>query len=237
MPRLFVSTVGTSLLTAVARDNGPEVSRLLRETANLREIELDCGKKEAIEDLASKAESLLLESSVEEARRLSAELNGILRYYGSGLRDRLNSQDIHFLDSTDAFQGQITSKIVEQYLRSLGWRDVRVFRPPGLSTRDSRSFTSGVKAIVKWCKEEVCEYGRHGYHIIFNLVGGFKSLQGIMNTLGMFYADEIFYIFEAETADLIRIPRLPISMNTESILQEKARVFLLYGAWLHRHQG
>jgi hypothetical protein len=31
-----------------------------------------------------------------------------------------------------------------------------------------------------------------------------------MNTLGMFYADEVIYIFEAKTADLIRIPRLPI---------------------------
>ena len=48
-------------------------------------------------------------------------------------------------------------------------------------------------------------YRQSHYRVVFNLVGGFKSLQGYMNTLGMFYADEIIYIFEAPTADLIRI--------------------------------
>jgi len=218
MSRLFISTVGTSLLSGVARDSGPEISHLLRATANLRENELDHDQKEAIKGLASKAETVLLGASVSEACRRSAELNGILMYYGPGLRDRANSQDSHFLISTDTFQGQITSGIVKQYLLNLGWRDVRVFGPPGLSTKDSRSFTSGVKTIVKWCKEEVSEYRKRGYHIVFNLVGGFKSLQGVMTTLGMFYADEIIYIFEAETADLIRIPRLPIRMDVQPVL-------------------
>lgn len=48
-----------------------------------------------------------------------------------------------------------------------------------------------------------------------------------MNTLGMFYADEVIYIFEAKTADLIRIPRLPIRMDTQPVLEEKAKIFLL----------
>jgi hypothetical protein len=34
-----------------------------------------------------------------------------------------------------------------------------------------------------------------------------------MNTIGMFYADEIVYIFESPAAELIRIPRLPIQIN------------------------
>ena len=35
-----------------------------------------------------------------------------------------------------------------------------------------------------------------------------------MNTFGAFYADEVIYIFESPTADLIKIPRLPIQIDT-----------------------
>ncbi|MEW6574132.1 MAG: putative CRISPR-associated protein [Bacillota bacterium] len=227
MPRLFVSTVGTSLLTNVARDNGPEISRLLRDTANWRENELDRGRKEAIDNLVFKAEEVFRQAPIDEAHRLSAELNGLLRYYGPGLQDRPSTRDIHFLISTDTFQGQRVAGIVKQYLKGRGLQVMEPFVPQGLSTRDSRSFASGIKQVIKWCKETLSEFRKSGYHVVFNLVGGFKSLQGIMNTLGMFYADEIIYIFEAETADLIRIPRLPIRMDIQPVLQKKAKTFLL----------
>ena len=68
-----------------------------------------------------------------------------------------------------------------------------------------------------------------GYRVIFNLVGGFKSLQGYMNTFGAFYADEVIYIFEAETADLITIPRLPIQIDT-AVIQEHRMEFALMAA-------
>jgi hypothetical protein len=45
----------------------------------------------------------------------------------------------------------------------------------------------------------------------------------------MFYADEIVYIFEAETADLIKIPRLPIKIDTQ-IIQDRAVEFTLMAA-------
>lgn len=70
-------------------------------------------------------------------------------------------------------------------------------------------------------------YRQSHYRVVFNLVGGFKSLQGYMNTLGMFYADEIIYIFEAPTADLIRIPRLPVTMDDVPVLRQKASLFAL----------
>jgi putative CRISPR-associated protein (TIGR02619 family) len=172
MWRVFVSTVGTSLLiSAVARvcsSQRPKIDHLLRETANLQENELDNRQKEAIKDLKSKAEAILQKASVSEARRYSAELNGIFGYYGSAWQDKSNKQDVHFLVSTDTFQGQITSEVVKQYLWDLGWQNVQIFTPRGLSTRDSRSFSSGVKEVIKWCKNEVSGYKKEdGYRTIF----------------------------------------------------------------------
>lgn len=59
---------------------------------------------------------------------------------------------------------------------------------------------------------------------MFNLTGGFKSLQGYLNTVGMFYADEIIYIFE-KGGELISIPRLPIKIET-GLFKEYATIFL-----------
>ncbi len=42
-------------------------------------------------------------------------------------------------------------------------------------------------------------------------------MQGYLNTIGMFYADEILYIFEGKGAELITIPRLPIIADSERI--------------------
>jgi hypothetical protein len=43
----------------------------------------------------------------------------------------------------------------------------------------------------------------------------------------MFYADEIIYIFEAPTADLIRIPRLPVTLDVSLLEREPVRFALL----------
>jgi hypothetical protein len=67
--------------------------------------------------------------------------------------------------------------------------------------------------LAQWCGEYVAPLrGRHT-EIVFNLTGGFKSLQGFMQTLGMFYADETFYLFESSES-LMRIPRLPIDIDS-----------------------
>lgn len=80
MPRLIVSTVGTSLLSNVARGKGTETEHLLRDTANLKDNEIKEEQKAVILQLAQEASKKLESSSPHEARRLSAELNGIWGY-------------------------------------------------------------------------------------------------------------------------------------------------------------
>ncbi len=69
-----------------------------------------------------------------------------------------------------------------------------------------------------------CNPRVQGYHIIVNLSGSFESLQAYAQTLGMFYADEIIYVFEARDSPLIRIPRLPLEWD-EMPLRHYASVF------------
>jgi hypothetical protein len=57
---------------------------------------------------------------------------------------------------------------------------------------------------------------------LFNLVGGFKSLQAYLQMLGMIYADEICYLFESPGSPLLRIPRLPIHFDLEPLRQSAA---------------
>lgn len=234
MPCLVVSTIGTSLLTNYAVGcKERSVSVLLRDTANLWEKELSPEQRKTIDSIAKDVEAGLCKARPEELRRFSAELNGIYGYYGREVNNRQNlARDIHILITTDTYQGKQTACLVEKHLRALGVGMVEVLMPYGLSTRDCSSFTTGINHIVKWCEETLPGYAQAGYRIVFNLVGGFKSLQGYMNTLGMFYAHEIIYIFEAPSADLIRIPRLPVTMDEIPVLREKAALFALM---LHGH--
>lgn len=67
----------------------------------------------------------------------------------------------------------------------------------------------------------------HRYQVIFNLVGGFKSLHGFMTAFGMFYADKTVYIFEGESRRQIIIPKLPITIDQDKIMHAAAQFALL----------
>ncbi|NHM26265.1 CRISPR-associated protein [Desulfofundulus sp. TPOSR] len=228
MPELILSTVGTSLLTNyVNKKNSRELKSLFITTANMVEKELSPYQKDVIDGVVAEVGNVLQNAGYEEMRQLCAELNGLLGYYGRDFYSRDFSRDHHVLVATDTYQGHAAARLLAEHLKRLGFNSVELMVPPRLSTRDCSSFTSGVNEVVRWCEETLPGYRQNRYRIVFNLVGGFKSLQGYMNTLGMFYADEIIYIFEAPSADLIRIPRLPVVMDEIPVLREKAVIFAL----------
>ncbi len=212
-----LSTIGTSILTNfIDKTNFDEANwqNVLRNSANLKPDELSQETKEVIETLADRALTQLLKDDAATNRRISAELNGIYGIYGGQLpRD---SQDQHYLICTDTAQGQKTGKLIQDFLENKGVH-AGIVTPDRLSTQGPESFTTGIKDLIRWLEENVPWRRDAGYRVIFNLVGGFKSLQGYMNTFGAFYADEVIYIFESTTADLIKIPRLPIQIDTTVI--------------------
>ena len=227
MMRFVLSTVGTSILTnLIDRGNSTEGTWFgkLRDSANCKQDRLKPETALVINTLAERALEKLMENDVNTNRQISAELNGIYGIYGGGLPD--NSDDQHYLICTDTFQGQTTGNLIAKFLRDQGFTVV-VETPEGLSTQDTESFTKGTKELITWLDNAIPRPDS-GWDVIFNLVGGFKSLQGYMQTFGTFYADEIVYIFEG-SSDLIKIPRLPIQIDT-TVVQEHRTKFAMMAA-------
>ena len=225
--RFILSTVGTSILTNLINTSDESDWRnVLRDAANLKRDELTPATATVINTLAERAFEKLLEKDAATNQRISAELKGIYGIYDGQLPE--NSSDEHYLICTDTAQGQTTGELIQGFLQAQGF-SVDIYTPPRLSAQDSEAFTTGTKALIRWLEDNVPWRQESGYRVIFNLVGGFKNLQGYMNTFGTFYADEVVYIFEAPMADLIRIPRLPIRIDT-TVIQKHRTEFALMAA-------
>ena len=222
MKKLILSTVGTSILSNVA---DKDERKLLYNNSNCIS-EKDCPENaiRLINNLEQKvADKLKSEYNNSKLRRLSAELNGIFGFYENS---KIDKEDLHFLITTDTFQGKKCGNILSVLLSNNNLI-AQIFTPPELTTRTKYDFEQGIKNLLKWCEETLTGFKQNGYEIIFNLTGSFKSLQGYMNTIAMFYADKIIYIFESEKAELIEIPKLPIVVDEEKIEESKQQILLM----------
>jgi len=219
--RLVISTVGTSLLTNLINSKKnleSDWSSRLQDTANLTEKEIQKGSdiEEIIQKLKQRAENKLEKANTIEIKEASAELNGIYGLYEDQLEN--GKLDHHLLITTDTAQGQVTADIVKKFLLKQKKEkrlslEIEVYTPEKLSTANTKAFNKGIDDLLDCLHTRVEEYKEKKYEIYFNLVGGFKALQGCMNTIGMFYADKIIYVFEGATSNLITIPRLPITAD------------------------
>ena len=218
---LILSTCGTSILTNGADNN---IRTLVNRNANAKLEALapdDLGRLEAH---IHERHAALRAATPAEAKRSSAELNGILSYYGGQLIER--ERDQHVLIISDTFLGEAVGEIICSWLNEQGLR-AQVQKFTGLVTDDYASFRNAMIQLIRWCQETLPGYRSAGYRVVFNLTGGFKSAQGFMQTVGMFYADESVYIFE--TGSLLRIPRLPIRLDIDGIMAQHGDNLRLLG--------
>jgi putative CRISPR-associated protein (TIGR02619 family) len=220
---VVLTSCGTSLLTNAAR---PEQRSLLSKTANKSLKELSDDETSEIQALLDRVQSNLLNAeSLDPIRAASAELNGLISFYGGQLK--LGNQDNHYLLHTDTYQGVSIAELLVQWLETKGLvaQPVKI---PDMNTKSIQDFTSGASWLIKWCEDNLSDYRDSQYRVVFNLTGGFKSLQGFLQTVGMFYADEIVYIFES-SSELLRIPRLPITPNADKIIRDNLKTFRMLG--------
>lgn len=233
MRRVVISTVGTSLLTNQINRASPDEKNwysYLRDTANLSSKSIQKTHPEILEiiqALVERALSNLRQSKVDKIRAASAELNGIYGLYQEQLAQ--DNHDVHWLIATDTTQGRATAEIVETFLKAQSLTNTNTYVPLGLSMASTSTFSDGIDNLIAWMQETIPPFKESGYKVCFNLVGSFKSLQGYLNTIGMFYADEIIYIFEGQKSELITIPRLPITVDTRVISPYKMQLALMNG--------
>jgi putative CRISPR-associated protein (TIGR02619 family) len=218
-PNLILSTCGTSLLT---HDTTIKTRTLLNNLANHQKDEICQSDQEDLVRLRQEKQNSLFAASLPDIRRQSAELNGLIGFYEGQLNK--GKQDLHFLVHSDTWLGRIVAELIKEWMDKHEL-DVNLLSIPELCTKDIQSFHRGLGELISWCGDTLPGY-QESHHIIFNLVGGFKSIQGFMQTIGMIYADEILYIFET-SHELLRIPRLPIDINhaAEQHIRDQIHLF------------
>lgn len=215
--RYVVSTVGTSILTNGLYGAEHDVIRgVINKNTNRRREQIDAEDLRLIDVHIANRRRDLFENTA-RPERLSAELNGILSFYEKQLGQAKG--DVHLLLTSDTMLGGATGEILVDWLREQGV-NVSVSALTGLTTASLDEFRLGMNAMVELCEKEVQAYRKSGYHVVFNLVGGFKAMQAYAQTLGMLFADETVYIFDGEGAELLRIPKIPMAIDFEAIARE-----------------
>lgn len=213
-PTLILSTCGTSLLTNGRSD---QERQLINRYSNEKKPDaLPADVRTRLDTIINDVRGKALRASPADIIRMSAELHALVRWYN---HQPFPAQDAHVLLCTDTWLGEQAAQIVEAYLRRQGCQQVILYRQTDLQTADLSSFQLALSEIVKWLVTLLPAYQQRRYRIVFNLTGGFKSVQGFLQALAPFYADEVIYIFESQQA-LLRIPRLPVRMAATEIVRQ-----------------
>ena len=144
-PSVIVLTTGTSVLRNEADRNERNI---LNNSSNKKEENLSFEEKRLIDEIAEKKKALLFKSSLLEVRKLSAELNGLIGFYGMDLSKGI--KNLHFLLKSDTYQGTKAAEIVSEWMKEKGlYAECVGF--PGLNTSNIVDFTSAMSDVIKWC--------------------------------------------------------------------------------------
>lgn len=222
--QFVLTTVGISLFLNSLSSEERKEGGAQRLNRNANDAKLSADMEQFLAELVARAEQTLAEEQVAPKRRLSAEMNGLYGLY-EGQLQRARS-DVHVLIATDTALGRRAAQVLESFLRNQDIANVQVWVPEKLSSADNLCFSHGIKELLRLCEENIPGYRDAGYRIVFNLTGAFKSLQSYLNIAGMFYADEIVYIFEGSD-QLLRIPRLPIQVDLAALQTHCIQLALL----------
>jgi putative CRISPR-associated protein (TIGR02619 family) len=226
-----VTSCGTSILSNANRELVKESDRrdiqpLLTKYANSKEQDIEEQDRDELKRFLNQTQKLLSNWSkskdLKKLRQLSAELNGLTRLIYNPNKNR----DCAVLISTDTFLGKQTVEILSKCLNDLGWF-TSTETIDGLNTKDTETFLAGVANLAAEVSERAKNAKRKNNEIVFNLSGGFKALQGVMQMLATFHADKTIYIFESSD-ELLEIPTLPIQPDYE-IVEKKLREFRRMG--------
>ena len=220
IPKVFVFPCGTSLLT---NQISSELRSLLLKTANLQESELTSEQHSAIAQHIQQRKETLLNptTTLEEVKRMSAELNGIITYHCREFPD--STQQQHFLLVSDTYQGDQVGEMVVAWLRNKGVNASKM-KISDLATSDPERFRLAMSKLIEWCDETLTGYREQNWHVIFSLTGGFKGVNGFLQAIAMFYAHESVYIFQS-SSQLLRIPQLPITIDKEGVVGKHLSIF------------
>jgi len=206
-PMLILTTCGTSVLT-----NGvPEDLRkiIFRHANAADEAEIGSDLQQLRDHMATRRSSLLNGASWDDLKRASAEVAGVLALGVDAPKRRLH----HLLVHSDTWLGRQAVAIVAPLLERIGGA-VELLTGAALRTRSAAEFRWGTWELLEALEGRLPGYEKEGWEIVFQLSGGFKSLNGFLQSYGMVRAHQCVYLFEG-SSELVRIPRLPVRLELD----------------------
>ena len=214
--RYFLVSCGISVLTNGLK--GALEAKEICKYSNMSEEEIFEKAPEFYEkfnDEYKKLVASLKSRSNEWLKTFSAELNSLLNY---GISDK----DHYKLLVTDTFLGIKAAEVIKAVLEGKGL-SVYLDKRKDLHTGSVEEFELAIAELARDLANELIDWKKKGYSIIFNLTGGFKGINSFLQVMASLYADESIYIFE-KSNELLKIPKLPIKID-ESIFKNKLDVF------------
>lgn len=209
---LLISTCGTSLLTHGVNDEDRKwLTKIANDTvANNPDME------PRLQSIVAERRERLKAADKAERRKMSAELNGI-----EAVLERYKPKRTeHILVHTDTASGTATAELVQEVLNN----QATLISECGLQTKNLTSFREALAELTKKLDELVQEYHSKKYFVVFNLTGGFKALNGYLQTLAMISADRCVFLFEG-SSELMEIPRLPVKLAELDELRKYSTIF------------
>jgi putative CRISPR-associated protein (TIGR02619 family) len=225
--RLFMlSTIGTSTVTNALE---PAVRGRVLGLGNATETELTEDDRSFLNDALARTRATLAEADRNQAKALSAELNGWLTYEDEARSSEVAMTNVqHWLLTTDTYVGYCAGEIVKDWLEAHG-SHAQLLRVEGLRTDDANSFRAALADVMKDLWDTIEGYKAAGYRIVFNLTGGFKGVNAFFQTVATLAEAEAIYTFE-RTNQLMHIPRLPVRLDEERLTAMQTGIFARLGA-------
>lgn len=207
--RYILTTCGLSTFT-----NYEPIKKLKIYTyANKQKNEIEREFLEEFEKYYIELERKFLKYSLDEVKKASAELNVLFTFY----KNNIDKNDYHQLLHTDTYFGKKSAHLIEAYLKHHGMK-VELFSLVDLQTSKEEEFHVALAELVKELSPKLLDYKEAGYEIVFNLTGGFKSINSFLQTVASLYAHKSIYMFE-NGQEILTIPQLPIKIDEEIVLK------------------
>ena len=215
-PLLLLTTCGTSILTGGAP---PDTTAWLNKIANKSTAELDDVERTHLAQMVAIKATALCSASEAEQRELSAELNGIAAVLAAWRPSRVQ----HLLVHSDTAAGMATAQVVANVLRQRG-AEPQLVTTGGLRTDSNADLRAALPDLTSKIRTFTEPHRAAGGDVVFNLTGGFKSVNAYLQAIGMFVADVCVFLFLGAT-ELMRIPRVPVREFAAEELRPHREVF------------
>ena len=213
---LILTSCGLSLLTNYLKKFNIFPNEVYKYS-NCDESEIDKEFKLKVNKALDSLKEEIVNLPASELKKLSAELNALLNFY----KDELKTEDMHLLLYTDTYFGKKVTEVLKYFLENKGF-GVIDFLAKDLKTSNIEEFQLALNEVVKDISEIINNFKLQNYEIIFNLTGGFKSVNSFLQTMASLYADKSIYIFETSN-ELLEIPKLPINID-EKFFEENSDI-------------